>query len=158
MHMIHLEKVAPAQRELLWNLNQKYLYEMTNFYDDPLDEAGVLHYGHFDDYFADPAREALLLCDDGALVGFAMLHPYSNFGGTVDRVLAEFTIFPMYRRRHLATQAAQAIFEGRPGRWEVKYNEKNAAAKALWTRVTAKYAPQARRYSADETVLCFTVD
>ena len=155
--MIRLQRVTPDQRQLLFNLNQKYLYEMTNYYDDPLDERGNLHYGHFDEYFTDPARTALLIYDGDALAGFAMLNPCSYFGGTVDHVMAEFTIFPMYRRRHLAPGAAEAIFERWPGRWEVKFNEKNAAARSLWTRVTARYAPTVRRLSDEETVLCFEV-
>ena len=155
--MIRLQRVTPDQRQLLFNLNQKYLYEMTNYYDDPLDESGNLHYGHFDEYFTDPARTALLIYDGDALAGFAMLNPCSYFGGTVDLVMAEFTIFPMYRRRHLATGAAEAIFERWPGRWVVKFNEKNAAARSLWTRVTARYAPTVRRLSDEETVLCFEV-
>lgn len=155
--MIRLQRVTPDQRQLLFNLNQKYLYEMTNYYDDPLDERGNLHYGHFDEYFTDPARTALLIYDGDALAGFAMLNPCSYFGGTVDHVMAEFTIFPMYRRRHLATGAAESIFERWPGRWEVKFNEKNAAARSLWTRVTARYAPIVRRLSDEETVLCFEV-
>ena len=155
--MIRLQRVTPDQRQLLFNLNQKYLYEMTNYYDDPLDERGNLHYGHFDEYFTDPNRTALLIYDGDALAGFAMLNPCSYFGGTVDHVMAEFTIFPMYRRRHLATGAAEAIFERWPGRWEVKFNEKNAEARSLWTRVTARYAPTVRRLSDEETVLCFEV-
>jgi len=155
--MIRLQRVTPDQRQLLFNLNQKYLYEMTNYYDDPLDERGNLHYGHFDEYFTDPARTALLIYDGDALAGFAMLNPCSYLGGTVDHVMAEFTIFPMYRRRHLATGAAEAIFERCPGRWEVKFNEKNAAARSLWTGVTARYAPTVRRLSDEETVLCFEV-
>ena len=155
--MIRLQRVTPDQRQLLFNLNQKYLYEMTNYYDDPLDERGNLHYGHFDEYFTDPARTALLIYDGDALAGFAMLNPCSYFGGTVDHVMAEFTIFPMYRRRHLATGAAEAIFERWPGRWEVKFNEKNVAARSLWTGVTARYAPTVRRLSDEETVLCFEV-
>ena len=155
--MIRLQRVTPDQRQLLFNLNQKYLYEMTNYYDDPLDERGNLHYGHFDEYFTDPNRTALLIYDGDALAGFAMLNPCSYFGGTVDHVMAEFTIFPMYRRRHLATGAAEAIFERWPGRWEVKFNEKNVAARSLWTGVTARYAPTVRRLSDEETVLCFEV-
>ncbi|MBQ6346309.1 MAG: GNAT family N-acetyltransferase [Clostridia bacterium] len=155
--MIRLQRVAPDQRQLLFNLNQKYLYEMTNYYDDPLDERGNLHYGHFDEYFTDPARTALLIYDGDALAGFAMLNPCSYFGGTVDHVMAEFTVFPMYRRRHLATGAVEAIFACCPGRWEIKFNEKNAAAKSLWTKVTARYAPTVRRLSDEETVLCFDV-
>ena len=47
---MELIPVKPQDRELLWNINQKYLYEMTNYYDDEMDAAGVLHYGYFDDY------------------------------------------------------------------------------------------------------------
>ena len=54
--MIRLQMVQPKDRNLLWNINQKYLYEMTKFYDDPMDEEGNYHYGHFDEYFTDPKR------------------------------------------------------------------------------------------------------
>ena len=49
--------------------------------------------------------------ENNVLVGFAMIHPYSNLGETPDFVLAEFTIFPMYRRKHLAKTAAEMIFD-----------------------------------------------
>ena len=49
--MLSLKKVQNKDRDLLWNINQKYLYEMTNFYDDPMDENGNYHYGYFDEYF-----------------------------------------------------------------------------------------------------------
>ena len=38
--MIRLQKVEAKDRDLPWNINQKYLYEMTNYYDDPMDENG----------------------------------------------------------------------------------------------------------------------
>ena len=154
--MIQLKKATAADRTLLYNLNQKYLYEMTAFYDDPMDEEGNLHYGWFDAYFTDPKRTALLIMSDGRLAGFAMLNPYSYFDAAPDHVMAEFTIFPAFRRRHLASEAAARILEAYPGRWEIKYNEKNAAAKALWTKVSARYRPELRRFSEDETVLCFS--
>ena len=49
--MLRLQTVQAKDRDLLWNINQKYLYEMTSYYDDPMDENGNYHYGHFDDYF-----------------------------------------------------------------------------------------------------------
>ena len=61
----------------------------------------------------------------------------------------------MYRRRHLAVRAADMIFGHFKGRWEVKYNEKNTAAKALWNNVTAKYKPKTTRLNNTETVLSF---
>jgi hypothetical protein len=38
--MIELVEVKSEQRELLWNIFQKFLYEMTNYYDDEMDEMG----------------------------------------------------------------------------------------------------------------------
>ena len=51
--MIRLQPVQPHDRDLPRNINQKYLYEMTMFYQDEMDEAGNLHYGHFKEYFTD---------------------------------------------------------------------------------------------------------
>ena len=46
MDKMEMFLVKPQDRELLWNINQKYLYEMTNFYDDEMDAQGNLHYGY----------------------------------------------------------------------------------------------------------------
>ena len=58
--MIRLVRVLEKDRDLLWNLNQKYLYEMTNYYDDPMDAGGNYSYGYFDAYFSDPKRISVL--------------------------------------------------------------------------------------------------
>ncbi len=152
---MELIAVRPEDRELLWNLNQKYLYEMTNYYDDELDAQGNLHYGYFEEYFTDPRRKAFFLREGRDLVGFAMIHPYSNMGEEPDHVLAEFTIFPVYRRRRLASAAADMIFRRFKGRWEVKYNEKNTAARALWHKAAARYGPRETHLNEAETVLSF---
>ena len=38
--MVRLVTAIEKDRDLLWNINQKYLYEMTNYYDDTMDEHG----------------------------------------------------------------------------------------------------------------------
>ncbi len=153
--MIRLQAVRKEDRELLWNINQKYLYEMTLYYPDSMDEDGNLHYGHFEEYFTDPKREAFFLYDDDTMVGFAMLCPYSSIGKHPDYTMAEFTIFPTYRRKHYALDAANLILSGHPGQWEIKYNEKNTGAKNLWTAVTAPYHPAVYHLNEEETVLAF---
>ncbi len=153
--MIILETVQPGDRELLWNINQKYLYEMTGFYDDPMDEHGNYSYGHFEEYFSDPKRVVYFIYNDGALIGFAMLCPYSNIGQDPDCTMAEFTIFPAYRKKHFALGAAKMILAKHPGKWEIKYNEKNSAAKKLWNKVGAPYAPEVFHLNEEETVLAF---
>ena len=136
----------------------KCLYELTNFYDDEMDAVGNYGYRYFDAYFSDPSRRALLLYDAQALVGFAMIHPYSHIGESPVHVLAEFTVFPMYRRRRLAEQAAQALFRRCRGSREVKYHERNAAAKALWSKIMAPYRPRKLRISDTETALSFRIE
>lgn len=155
--MITLKEVRPEDRELLWNINQKYLYEMTNFYDNEMDEKGNIHYGYFDTYFTDPKRKAFFICSDEQLCGFAFINPYSLTGGSPDYVMAEFTVFPVFRRKHIAREAVRVIFRQFPGRWEIKYNEKNIPAKNLWNQLTAKYSPDKVHLNENETVLVFTV-
>ncbi|MBQ6645817.1 MAG: GNAT family N-acetyltransferase [Clostridia bacterium] len=155
---IRLVPVRLRDRTLLWNLFQKFLYEMTNFYDNEFDEEGNLHYGHFDSYFeGKPDRRALFLYENETMVGFAMLNRFSHIGAELDWALAEFTVFPRFRRHHLALQATRKLFKEYPGRWEIKYNEKNQAAKALWNKVTADNNPQTTRLNEFETVLDFMV-
>ncbi|MBR0140398.1 MAG: GNAT family N-acetyltransferase [Firmicutes bacterium] len=155
--MVTLKEVRPEDRELLYNINQKYLYEMTNFYDDPMDEAGNYHYGYFEEYFTDPKRKAFFILSDERLAGFAMVNPYSFTGRKTDHVMAEFTVFPVFRRKGVASKAAGLIFSSFPGRWEIKYNTKNTPAGALWTGLTAKYSPNTVVFSEFERVLVFTV-
>ena len=114
---------------------------MTTFYDDPMDELGNYHYGHFDAYFTDPKRTAYFIYNDHILAGFAMICPYSNIGRNPDYTMAEFTIFPSFRRKHFALDAAKMILDQYPGKWEIKYNEKNSGAKKLWNAVAAPYEP-----------------
>ena len=154
-YMINLRIAGKEDRTLLWNINQKYLYEMTQFYDDPMDENGNFHYGYFEEYFSDPNRVAYLLYDNDNIVGFALLNPYSCCGGKPDYTMAEFTIFPAYRRKHLASEAVKTILKKHPGKWEVKYNEKNTAAKKFWTTITSEYSPEKIHLNSEETVLSF---
>ena len=156
--MITLVPVQAEEKERLHNINQKYLYEMTLFYPDEMDENGLLHYGHFEDYFTDPKRRAFFLYDDDTMVGFAMTHPYSVIGHAPDHTMAEFTIFPSYRRRRYAADAARLILSTYRGKWEIKFNEKNIAAKHLWTTVAAPYHPTAVHLNEHETVLEFSND
>lgn len=168
--MIRLVTVQAKDHDLLFSINQKYLYEMTNFYDDEMDEHGNYGYGHFEEYFTDPKRKAYFIYNDERMVGFAFLCPYSNLTGyspeslglsqdvpqNPDYTMAEFTIFPAFRRRHFALDAANLILDHHRGKWEIKYNEKNAKAKKLWTAVTAPYKPEVVHLNEEETVFVFS--
>lgn len=155
--MIRLQSVQAKDRDLLWNINQKNLYEMTNYYPDAMDANGNYHYGHFDEYFTDPKRTAYFIFNDAELVGFAMLCPYSVIGRKPDCTMAEFTIFPAYRRKRFALEAANLILSRHTGKWEIKYHEKNVAGKKLWNAVAAPHEPESFHLNEAETVLVFEI-
>ena len=153
--MIRLQEVEAEERELLWNIIQKYLYEMTKYYPNNMDEHGNYHYEYFDAYFTEAERKAFFIYDDGIMVGFVMLNPYSAIGHHPDYTIAEFTIFPSYRRNHHAIDAVHLILSSYHGTWEIKYNEKNVGVKGLWTMVTEQYSPTVYHINEEETVLEF---
>ena len=155
--MIRLQKVGKQDRDLLFSINQKYLYEMTNFYDDEMDENGNYSYGHFEEYFTDPLREAYFIYSDEILTGFAMICPYTVTGRKPDYTMAEFTIFPSFRRKHLAIDDVKLILSEHKGKWEIKYNEKNEKAKKLWNAIAMPYEPERIYLNEEETVLSFNV-
>ncbi len=152
---MEFQRVSKTEKTLLYNLLQKYLYEMTRFYDDEVDADGNYIYGHFEDYFFDSTRRAYLIKKGGGTAGFAMLNRHSELGKAVDWAMAEFCILPQYRREHLGLKAAQWLFEHHPGRWEVKYALANEAAARLWERATEVYQPQKYLLPEGEAALVF---
>ena len=58
---LRLHTVQANNRDLLFNVFQKYMYEMSYLYLDEMDESGNYPYEHFDDYFSDPKKEAILI-------------------------------------------------------------------------------------------------
>ena len=129
--MINLKQVTVNDKNLLWNVLQKYLYEMTQFYpDDVMDEQGNYSYKYFDAYFTEPNRKAYFIYLDDDFIGFAMINSNSYIDQHPDYVLAEYTIFPGYRGLgNFAFNAAQEIFWELPGKWELKFLETNEVAK-----------------------------
>ncbi len=154
---VTLRKAVREDRELLFQLNQKYLYEMSRYYDNPMDEKGIIRYGYLDSYFTAPDREAYLILANGELAGFVLLNRHSCTGRRPDHAAAEFTVFPKYRRRHIGSEAVKQLFLQKPGIWEVKYSEKNTDAVRFWTAVTERYVPEKIRLNGEETVLVFRV-
>lgn len=154
--MITLMQAQNSDKERLWNLLQKYLYEMTNYYPDEMDIDCNYTYRYFDAYFAEPERKAYFIYEDEVPVGFVMINPYSYIEHHPDNVIAEFTIFPSYRHKHIALRAAQKLLEEHPGKWEIKYNELNSSARKLWSTLTAPYNAHIFHLDDNETVLEFS--
>lgn len=156
--MITLKPVEQADRTRLWNVFQKYYYEMSPYYDLRMDPSGCYEYRYFDSYFKENGRAAYFIYDGEAFIGFSMINDYSCLGDRIDHAVAEFTVFPRYRRGHRAEEAARSIFRLHPGRWEIKFSDRNLPAAAFWRKITEQYTPQETPLGGNETVLSFTTE
>lgn len=156
--MIVLKEVLTQDKDRLWNIFQKYLYEMTNYYDMDMNESGNYEYKYFDAYFTEPERIVLFIYNDEILIGFVMINNYSCIEDSIDYAIGEFTVFPHYRKKHLGMNAIEKIFEQYHGKWEIKYSNENRAAKNFWTKMTEKYEPLVSTHANVESVLSFTVE
>lgn len=156
--MVNLKQITIEEKTKAYNLNQKYLYEMTNYYDNEFDSNGNIDYGYFDLYFTDSSRIPYFIYNDNTLVGFIFLNKYSHLGMDLTWGIAEATIFPMYRRNHYMADAVKIITDKYPGLYEVKYNMKNLKAKALWEGISSNYPNTHHQISECEMVIRFTTN
>lgn len=153
-----LKPVSSDDRTYLFNVLQKYLYELSAYYGDEPNSEGNIPYDWFDSYFEDsPEREAFLLVEGAKTVGFAFINTYSDLDEDIDHAIAELTIFPPFRSRGLATKAVRELFRSRPGRWELTYQNTNEAAATFWGHVTRPYAPDQTQINPGETILSFEI-
>jgi len=157
--MVTLRQVRQEDKVLLFNLLQKMLCEMTNYYDNDIDDEGNFEYRYFESYFsgAEPDRLAYLIEADGQVAGFLMVNAHSYIGQSPDHVLAEFFVLPKFRRKHVAWDAVTLLFRQLPGAWEIKYHTRNLPAARLWNQAAQPYGPQLHHYAEHEEVLAFCV-
>ena len=137
--MIQAIEVQESQEHILFSLMQKYLYEMTAWYPNTMDADGNYPYPYLPCYFVEKDRQAFFFYDGSELIGFALVNTHSFTGEAVDSCIAEFTIFPAYRRRGKAMEAIEALMAVRKGTWQLKYSTENFSGAVFWQKVKAKY-------------------
>lgn len=153
--MVELQLVHETQKEMLYNVLQKYLYEMTRYYDDEMDDKGNYPYRYFDNYFTEPARKAMFILFENKPAGFILLNNHSYINQAPDNVIAEFSVFPIYRKRGIAQEAVELLYSRYPGKWELKFNVCNIPAANFWTKATEKFKPVIYELEYNEQVLSF---
>ena len=66
--MVYIKRVGKDKRKALFNVIQKYLYEMSKYYGDEMDEDGVYEYRYLPLYFEDSDRSVYFIYDDEAWI------------------------------------------------------------------------------------------
>ena len=142
-------------KPLLSGMAQFYIYDFSDMHPVPEDDFDFAADGtfgpfpHFDEYWTDPTRVALLILAGGKSAGFALLNTHSHFGGLVEHNMGEFYVARKFRRSGVAGEALRQILKAYPGHWEFAVMARNHAAQAFWPRAIAS-APNAANITRAE--------
>jgi predicted acetyltransferase len=136
---ITLKLAAQAEKPLLQNLMQLYLYDFSEFDDTDVDEQGLFHYPQLPRYWQDSTRYAFLVRVEGQPGGFALVRRVSVAPAPPAHMLVEFFIMRKYRRHGVGTAVAYHLFDRFPGQWLVAQIQVNRPAQHFWRRVIHAY-------------------
>ena len=152
---MELQKVNVSMKRKLSSLMQKYLYELSAYYDIPMDENGDYEYRYFEAYFTEPERAAYFFLEGQKTVGFCMINKHPFTDERADNNIAEFTVFPAFRNKGRGEEALRLLKRERRGSWQLKFSESNRAAAAFWRKIGRKYCGKERTLPDGETALSF---
>ncbi|PNY20009.1 GNAT family N-acetyltransferase [Streptococcus parauberis] len=156
MNNVELIKVDDSHKDLLWNILQKYLYELPPYYSKKMDNEGNFPYKYFNNYFEnEPGREAFLFSSNLEIIGFALINSHSANEDRINHFLGEFSIFPQYRKSGLSKKSADTLFEIRKGKWQLVYSNKNIPAMKFWNKILVKYNPIKKEMEDSEVLVSF---
>lgn len=137
---INVVPATEADRPVLANLIQFYLYDFTGF-----KEWDVQEDGRFGDYGLDGCsttddRHPFLIRANGKLAGFAIVDDRSHLTGEAGIWdVADFFVLRRYQQCGVGEHAARVIFDRFSGRWEVRVMAANHGAQAFWRKVISRY-------------------
>jgi predicted acetyltransferase len=123
---VELEPVSYADKTVLRQLCEFYIYDYSEYMGWDVDEHGTFGYRFIDHYWTDPDRHPLFIRVDGRLAGFALVRA----GDPHD--MAEFFVMRKYRRTGVGAEAARQVFASFAGAWQVRQIAENVAATAFW--------------------------
>ena len=136
---IELSRAPTAEKPIVRNLSQFYLYEFSKYMPSiRLEAQRGLYDGlpDLDAYWDDPNRVAFILRVDGELAGFALV-----IKGTSDQPhqIGEFFVLQKFSGRGIGKSVAQQIFDMLPGDWLIHEMWNNDAAQAFWRSAVNTY-------------------
>ena len=130
---LEVTPAGKADRSVLENLMELYIYDFSEFVALDVGEDGRFRYPGLSIYWQQPGHQAFLARMGGKLAGFALIRrlPKSPAtGGVWD--MAEFFILRRYRRQGAGTQFAAALWNKSPGDWQVRVRGDNAGGLRFW--------------------------
>lgn len=138
-HKVSLISLGREHEATIQNLIQLYTHDFSEFWAGT-PKGDVQANGRYKDYPLSPFWErprwsANLILIGSTTVGFALVNDASHISQAVGANVAEFFVLRKFRGQGVGKSAARAVFNSRPGSWEVAVASRNQAAAKFWKRV-----------------------
>src|SRR3990167_8877045 len=93
---IQLQPVTLADKQVLQNILELYVYDFTEYMDFDLDESGLFHYP-LEAYWLLPHHYAFFIRTNAKLTGFVLIRPYNPEEKNLIYSIGEFFVLKKYR-------------------------------------------------------------
>jgi len=138
---ISLEPVKIEEKEILKNLGELYIYELTQH--TPVDVGDLGLYDDLDDldlYWTEENRYPFFIRVDSKLAGFILVFD----GRQMEKIesnysIDEFFILHKYKQQGIGKHCAKCIFDKFKGKWQIWFHPRNEVAKNFWTNLINEY-------------------
>lgn len=127
-----LKRIAEADRRILEQMFQYYLYDMSQFAGWPISVNGT--YTYPDDllppYWEDANHHPYFIVSEGEFAGFSLIRPSPMDDQIWD--MGQFFVLRKFRGKGVGRLAFTQSLSGRPGPWHVRVLPSNVSAYQFW--------------------------
>ncbi len=138
---VALEVATPDTAQLLSNLLELYMHDLSEIFPMEVGSDGRFRYGKLPLYRSEPEKHFAFLIRSGAhAAGFALAtrgSPASDDPGHFD--VAEFFVLRAHRRSAVGRRSAVLLWDRLPGHWIVRVSEANRVGLSFWPGVIQEY-------------------
>jgi predicted acetyltransferase len=138
---ISLEPVKIEEKEILKNLGELYIYEVSQYSPIDVNELGL--YDDLDDldlYWTNENRHPFFIKVDGNLAGFVLVCDERQIEEIESNyAIDDFFVMHKYKRHGVGKYCAKYVFEKFKGTWQIWFHPNNKAANKFWTNAVDEY-------------------
>ena len=125
-----IRRAGLAERMPIFKMLELYQYELSDIWDQDLDEHGEYGYA-LDRFWNDKRCAPFVALIEGHYAGFALVDASVKVGAS-DYWMDQFFILKKYRKHGIGRALAFEVFSQMAGKWEVGQMTENVAAQAFW--------------------------
>ena len=136
---ISIEAAKSGEYEILKNLLEKYVYELSQYFGMDVNDLGLYGCNYLDYYFSEEKRHPFFIKVDNKLAGFILVSDYPEGTKTTDYTLSEFFVMYKYRRNGVGKYSVKYILDKLKGTWQLKFHPNNDISKQFWMKTIEEY-------------------